>query len=91
MQITLNYGYNSANYGISGFVYRLGVKCSCEVFIYYRSSGSLVKIRTSDRNGYYAFHNLTNLSSGYFAIAFDKVTPLLNAAIADLITPELIS
>ncbi len=43
----------------------------------------------SAADGAYAFTGLKYVPNGYFAIAYDYGVNPLNAAIADLITPEL--
>ena len=42
----------------------------------------------SDSNGNYAFNFIAYREDGYFAVAHDNDGNPLNAAIADLITPE---
>lgn len=76
-------------YQISGAVDRLGQVGSYRVMLFDRASGRYIRETTSSALGAYAFTNLEYRASGYFAVAFDSNATPLNAAIADLITPEL--
>lgn len=82
-----NVEYGGA-YRIAGTVNELGVNGSYRVRLYKRQNGEVIAETWSASNGSYAFNYLANISNGYFVVAHDHTTPLNNAAIADLITPE---
>lgn len=80
-------------YRISGTASRQGQAGVYRVALFERSTLRLVRLTKSAANGSYLFDNLKVRPNGYFAVEFDD--PLaespLNAAIADLITPEPMS
>lgn len=78
-------------YQIAGTVDRLGVVGSYRVALFDRASGRYIRETTSSAHGAYTFTSLQYRASGYFVVAFDTHEPLLNAAIADLVTPEPMS
>lgn len=73
---------------ITGEVSELGVLGSYPVRLFDRASGQLLRETWSATSGAYAFNYLCHLAQGYFAVAHDYGDNPLNAAIADLITPE---
>lgn len=76
------------NYRIVGTVTELGVPGAYRVRLYERRTGLLVREAWSDGNGNYEFSFIAYLDANYFAVAHDNNGDPLNAAIADLITPE---
>lgn len=83
------YGFGG-RYKIKGIVTESGVVGDYIVRLFDRQTGRLIRktiSRSSD--GYYEFLNLHGQINRYFAVAFDHGDNPLNAAIADLITPEL--
>lgn len=75
-------------YRITGNVDELGVYGSYRVRLFERKSGRFIRETWSAADGSYAFNYIAYRPNGYFAIAFDHGDNPLNAAIADLITPE---
>lgn len=75
-------------YRITGNVDELGVYGSYRVRLFERRSGRCIRETWSAADGSYSFPSIAYRHQGYFAIAFDHVDNPLNAAIADLITPE---
>lgn len=75
-------------YRISGTVSELGVPGPYLVRLFHRESGRPIKETWSAADGGYAFNWIAYRSQGYFIIAHDHGAYPLNAAIADLITPE---
>ena len=73
---------------IVGTVTELGVPGAYRVRLYDRRTALLVREAWSDSNGNYAFNFIAYREDGYFAVAHDNDGNPLNAAIADLITPE---
>lgn len=80
---------DNGTYRITGTVTELGLVGSYRVRLFDRLSGRLVRETWSDANGSYAFNSIAYRANGYFAIAYDHGAAPFNAAIADLITPEL--
>ena len=80
----------SGNYMISGTVDKLGVPGNYNVYLFSKNMHLLRGI-LSNSDGTYEFKWISNITNGYFIIAFDRNAPLLNAAIADLVTPEKIT
>ncbi len=80
----LNCGY----FRIAGTVSELGVPGKYRVRLYLRSLGNLIREKMSGADGSYIFNNIAYIPNGYYVIAFDHGDAPLNAAIADLITPE---
>lgn len=76
-------------YRITGTVTEIGVAGRYPVFLFSRLEPlrCLRKVWSAS-DGAYAFNYLAYRPNGYFAIAFDHGDNPLNAAIADLITPE---
>jgi hypothetical protein len=67
----------------------LGVPGRYRVQLYRRQSGMPIACTYSDPlTGAYSFTRLAYRYQGYFTIAFDYGTAPVNAAIADLLTPE---
>lgn len=83
--------YDGGRYRIIGTVTELGVAGPYRVRLFDRQSARCVRETWSNASGAYAFNNLAYRANGYFAVAYDHGDNPLNAAIADLITPELMS
>jgi hypothetical protein len=76
-------------YKISGTVTELGVAGRYKVRLYSRTNGVMyAQTWSSATDGSYEFNYLPYLANGYYVIAFDEGDNPLNAAIADLVTPE---
>jgi len=75
-------------YRIVGTVTEVGVAGPYRVRLHDRRSALLVRETWSAADGSYSFPNIAYHLNGYYAIAFDHGDNPLNAAIADLITPE---
>jgi hypothetical protein len=85
------YSYDMRHGGVSrivGTVTELGVPGAYRVRLYDRRTALLVREAWSDSSGNYAFNFIAYREDGYFAVAHDNDGNPLNAAIADLITPE---
>ncbi len=80
---------DSGAYRIVGTVDELGVTGAYRVRLFDRRSGRLIRETWSAADGSYSFPYIAYRYQGYFAVAFDHGDNPLNAAIADLITPEL--
>ena len=76
-------------YRIAGIVDKLGAPGQYLVGLYSKFTLENIAFTFSDAAGSYQFNWLKYIPNGYFAIAFDHGDNPLNAAIADLITPEL--
>lgn len=74
-------------YQVSGNVSRLGVDGAYRVRICRRDNGVVLNETWSALNGDYLFQFLPNLPLTVYAL--DHMSSPLNAAIADLVTPEL--
>lgn len=83
--------YDGGSYRIIGNVSELGISGSYRVRLFDRQSARCIRGTWSDVSGAYVFNNLAYRPNGYFTIAYDHGDNPLNAAIADLITPELMS
>ncbi len=79
---------DGGGYRINGSVTELGVAGAYRVRLFHRKTGRMVREQWSGADGSYTFDFIAYLQNGYFAIAFDHGVDPLNAAIADLITPE---
>lgn len=79
---------HGGNYRIVGTVTELGVPGAYRVRLYDRRTALLARESWSDSSGNYAFNFIAYRDKGYFAVAHDNDGNPLNAAIADLITPE---
>lgn len=79
------------SYAISDYVSRVGEMGSYRVRLYDRDSGLLVASTRSAADGSYVFSNLPNRPEEYTLVAIDNDPKIdaLNAAVADLITPEI--
>lgn len=73
---------------IVGTVDEMGVAGAYRVRLFDRSSARCIRETWSAADGSYSFPYIAYLHQGYFAIAFDHGDNPLNAAIADMITPE---
>jgi hypothetical protein len=85
------YSYDMRHGGVSrivGTVTELGVPGAYRVRLYDRRTALLARESWSDSSGNYAFNFIAYRDKGYFAVAHDNDGNPLNAAIADLITPE---
>jgi hypothetical protein len=79
---------NGGAYQITGTVTELGSPGRYPTFLFQRSTKRCLRETLSAADGAYAFTGLKYVPNGYFAIAYDYGVNPLNAAIADLITPE---
>lgn len=82
---------DGGNYQITGTVDELGVAGRYRVRLLDRYSGRLIREIWSDSDGNYAFTRIAYRPEGYFLVAHDYGGDPLNAAIADLVTPEIMS
>lgn len=73
---------------ITGTVTELGTPGAYRVRLFDRVTALCIRETWSAADGSYAFDRLANQPNGYFIVAFDHGDNPLNAAIADLITPE---
>jgi len=73
---------------ITGTVTEMGTVGSYRVRLFDRISARCIRETWSAADGSYSFPYLAYRPNGYFAIAYDHGENPLNAAIADLITPE---
>lgn len=73
---------------ITGTVTELGAVGAYRVRLFDRKTALCIRETWSAADGVYAFEHLAYQANGYFAVAFDHGASPLNAAIADLITPE---
>jgi len=80
--------YDGGNYRIRGNVSELSVAGSYRIRLFHRQSSRCIRETWSGADGDYFFNNIAYINQGYFVIAYDHGDNQLNAAIADLITPE---
>lgn len=80
---------NGGNYRIQGTITELGVASRYPVFLFTRVNNLCIRKIWSNDDGSYAFNNIAYRQNGYFVVVFDHGDNPLNAAIADLVTPEL--
>jgi hypothetical protein len=80
---------DSGRYRIADTVDELGVAGAYRVRLFDRQSGRCLQETWSAADGAYAFSHLAYRLNGYFVVAYDHGDNPLNAAIADLVTPEL--
>lgn len=73
---------------ITGTVDELGVVGAYRVRLHDRTSGRKVRETWSSASGAYAFEWLADRTQGYYVLAFDHGASPMNAAVADLVTPE---
>lgn len=73
---------------ITGTVTELGTAGRYRVRLFDRASGRCLRETWSAADGSYAFPSMAYRLNGYFVVAYDHGNSPLNAAIADLITPE---
>lgn len=73
---------------IVGAVTELGVDGTYRVRLHDRKTARCLRETWSAADGSYAFHYIAHRPNGYYVIAFDHGANPLNAAIADLVTPE---
>lgn len=83
--------YYGGHYQIRGNVTKNGVACARRVLLYLRSTGRLLRSTWSASDGSYVFKNIAYRYQDYFVVVQDLVDPMLNAVIADLVTPEPMS
>lgn len=79
---------NGGAYRITGFASRIGAVGKYQVQLFVRQSRKIVRETWSDATGKYTFEWIAHLEKGYFLVAHDHGNDPLNAAIADLVTPE---
>lgn len=85
--------YDGGGYRIYGYGRRQGVLARKRFRLFLRRSGRLIREVWSDPvTGYYEFGYIAYIYRGYTVVEYDDDTEatLLNAAIADFVTPELI-
>jgi hypothetical protein len=80
--------YDGGAYRIAGTVDELGVAGPYRVRLFDRQSARCIRETWSAADGSYSFPYIAYRPNGYFAVAYDHGDNPLNAAIADLITPE---
>ena len=80
--------YDGGAFRIVGTVDELGVAWAYRVRLFERRTGRCIRETWSAPDGSYSFPNIAYRDKGYFVVAFDHGDNPLNAAIADLITPE---
>lgn len=80
--------YDGGAFRITGNVDELGVMGAYRVRLFDRQSARCIRETWSAADGSYEFPYIAYRYQGYFAIAYDHGDSPLNAAIADLITPE---
>lgn len=85
---TLPGGLLSGFHRITGTVTELGAAGAYRVRLFDRKTAMCLRETWSAPDGAYTFDHLAYQANGYFAIAHDHGASPLNAAIADLITPE---
>lgn len=83
--------YDGGNYHIPLNVDELGLAGSYRTRLYDKYSGRLVREQWSGADGVVDFQNLAYREKGYYATAHDHTEPLKEAAIADFLTPELMT
>lgn len=77
------------SYRIRGTAKKLGAAGRFPLALIVKDSGQIIRKTLSAADGSYAFNNIDYLYQGYIVIEFDgEITDPLNAAIADLVTPE---
>jgi hypothetical protein len=79
---------DGGSYRITGTVTELGVAGAYRVRLFDRQSARCIRGTWSAADGSYSFPYIAYRPNGYFAVAYDYSDNPLNAAIADLITPE---
>lgn len=80
---------DGGHYHITGTIDELGTPGKYRVRLFDRQSARCIRETWSDENGQYAFEWLAYRDKGYFVVGYDHGDNPLNAAIADLVTPEL--
>ena len=89
LRTPLRYPVNDGGgYRITGTVTELGVVGRYRVRLFDRKTARCLREIWSDADGSYSFNYIPYRMNGYFTIAYDHGADPLNAAIADLITPE---
>lgn len=73
---------------ITGTVDELGQSGAYRVRLHDRVSGRLIRETWSDASGAYSFGSIANRPQGYYLLAFDHGADPVNAAVADLVSPE---
>jgi hypothetical protein len=81
--------YDGGAFRIVGNVDELGIAGPYRVRLFDRQSARCIRETWSAADGSYSFPYIAYRQNGYFAVAYDHGDNPLNAAIADLITPEL--
>lgn len=80
--------YDGGAYRVAGTASKRGVAGRYRVRLFDRFSARFLYETWSATDGSYVFNNIAYRQNGYFVIEFDHNDILLNAAIADLVTPE---
>lgn len=73
---------------IAGTVSELGAPGQYRVRLFDRQSARALRETWSAADGSYSFPYIAYRYQGYFVVAYDRGASPLNAAIADLVTPE---
>ena len=79
---------DGGGYRIASTITKLGVLGAYRVRLFERLRGRLLRQTWSDSAGNYLFDYIPYRPLGYFVVAFDHGGSPVNAAIADLVTPE---
>lgn len=79
---------HGGNYQITGTVTELGLAGRYRVRLFDRRSARCIRETWSASDGTYSFPYIAYRANGYFVVAYDHGGSPLNAAIADLVTPE---
>ncbi len=81
--------FDGGRYRIIGTVTELGLAGRYRVRLFDRYTGRHIAQTWSDAaSGAYTFSGIAYRANGYFVVAYDHGDTPLNAAIADLVTPE---
>jgi hypothetical protein len=82
---------DGGGYRLTGTVTELGTAGAYRVRLFDRVSGRCLRETWSAPDGSYSFPAIAYRLNGYFIVAYDHGNSPLNAAIADLVTPEPMS
>jgi hypothetical protein len=83
--------YDKGFHRIAGSVDELGSSGKYRLRLFDRQSSRCIRETWSDTDGSYSFDWISYRFKGYFVIAYDHGDNPMNAAIADMITPEPMS
>lgn len=79
---------DGGSHRIRGTVTELGVAGPYRVRLFDRLTARCIRETRSAADGSYSFPSIAYRYQGYFVVAYDHGDSPLNAAIADLVTPE---